>query len=113
MAEEAQEKYLYKIVSKEHWQESQKQKVLSLSSDDDAFIHFSKEDQLQRICDKYWAHVPEYMVLKVDTAKLPGDMVFEANPGGTAKYYHLYNGSIPFEAVISSKVIKSKNIPSQ
>ena len=45
-------------------------------------------------------------------------MVLEANPGGAAKYYHLYNGSIPLSAVISERSghaldikLKNRNSP--
>jgi len=99
--------YLYKVISKENWKQSQSAKSLALSLDDQAFIHFSKEDQLERITAKYWSSVPEYMLLKISTAKLPGKLVFEANPGGTSKYYHLYEGSIPLEAIVESKIIKN------
>lgn len=96
--------YLYKILSLRHWQASQNHPVLVLSADDHAFIHFSKEDQLERILTKYWADAPQFAVLKIDTSKLVGDMVYEANPGGSAKYYHLYNGYIPFKAIVESKI---------
>jgi len=99
--------YLYKILSTENWQASQEKNNLVLSSDDDAFIHFSTADQLERIASKYWAHVPEFVVLTIDTTQLPGAMVFEANPGGENKYYHLYNGSIPLIAVVDVKVRKN------
>lgn len=99
--------YLYKVISKENWAASQHAHYVQLSDDDSAFIHFSTEEQLPRITSKYWKDVPEYVVLKVDTARLPGNMVFEANPGGTSKYYHLYNGSIPMKAVVEAKIVKN------
>ena len=103
---EATPKFLYKILSKKDWEESQKQGNVKLDAADDAFIHFSREDQLERITGKYWAGIPEYYILKIDTEQLPGRMAFETNPGGSAKYYHLYNGSIPVTAVIDAKCIK-------
>lgn len=99
--------YLYKVLSIQNWEESQKADALTLSKDDEAFIHFSRDDQLERITSKYWAHVPKYVVLKVDTSKLSGKMVYEANPGGTSKYYHLYDGSIPLEAIAESQIVKN------
>lgn len=97
--------FLYKVLSMENWEESQKAEALALSKDDEAFIHFSRDDQLERITSKYWADVPRYVVLKVNTSKLPGKMVYEANPGGTSKYYHLYDGSIPLEAIAESQIV--------
>ncbi len=99
--------YLYKVLSLENWEASQSALSLQLSKDDDAFIHFSRDDQLERITSKYWANASEYIVLKVETAKLAGKLVYEANPGGTSQYYHLYDGSIPLEAIAESKTVKN------
>lgn len=90
---------LYKILSQENWEKSQGKEKLVLSSDDDAFVHFSTGDQLQRILDKYWANRTDYVVLEVDPEALKGRLVFETNPGGVQKYWHLYEGFIPLTAV--------------
>ena len=103
-------KQLYKILSLRHWQATQSRKALVLSSEDDAFIHFSMEDQLDRILTKYWSDKPQYVVLKIDTNKLQGNLVYETNPGGSAKYYHLYQGHIPFDAIVEAKVVYQKPI---
>ncbi|MBA3603000.1 MAG: DUF952 domain-containing protein [Parachlamydiaceae bacterium] len=99
-------KFLYKVLSEKHWTDSQQNKVVMLSDMDDDFIHLSKEDQLDRIIHKYWANVPKIIVLKLDTTKLQGEMVYEANPGGLSKYYHLYKGVIPLSSVAEVKVIE-------
>ncbi len=101
-------KFLYKIISLENWETSQAQSTVQLAPDDADFVHLAREDQLGGILGKYWNSVPEYVLLKLDTSKLHGRWAYEANPGGTAKYYHLYGGSIPFEAIAESKVIKQK-----
>lgn len=103
MESEPVPKYLYKILSIEDWKESQKSQKVKLPSEDSNFIHFSTEDQLDRILKKYWAHHQVYVILKVDTSKLPGKLVFESNPGGTTKYYHLYDGEIPMKAVVETE----------
>lgn len=69
-------------------------------------LYTSKEDQLDRIIEKYWTDTPEFIVLKIYIDKLPGRLVYEANPGGSNKYYHLYNGSIPLNAVFELKTIR-------
>lgn len=97
---------LYKVLSVEDWKQSQGRESVKLTDADQDFIHLAKKDQLDRIVGKYWDKVPEYVVLTIDTTKLPGKLVFEANPGGENKYYHLYGGSIPLKAVIESKTIK-------
>lgn len=94
------EKYLYKILSLEDWMMSGD--LIHLSAADHNFIHFSTEEQLPKIIDKYWSDVPEFIILKIETQKLTGNLIFETNPGGTTHYYHLYQGSIPRAAVIES-----------
>lgn len=101
--EEPVPQYLYKAVSIENWDESQSD--VRLSGNDQKFVHFARTDQLNRILTKYWGEASEYMILKVETAKLPGKLVYESNPGGAAKYYHLYDGSIPMDAVAETKHI--------
>lgn len=109
MKENFAPQYLYKILSVEDWQASQKMKAVKLASGDEDFIHLSKEDQLARIINKYWAHLPEFIVLKILTSKLQGNLVLEANPGGTNQYYHLYNGSIPLDAVVEARTVFSNS----
>lgn len=97
--------FLYKVISKENWDDSRNKSELILSAEDGAFIHLSTQDQLERILSKYWANVPEYVVLKLETKTLKGSLVLEANPGGTNRYWHLYDGSIPADSIVESKVV--------
>ncbi|MBI5346074.1 MAG: DUF952 domain-containing protein [Chlamydiae bacterium] len=99
-------KYLYKILSKENWQKSQLLPFVYLSEMDKEFIHFSTEEQLDKIIQNFWSDVLEFVVLKIDTQKLIGNLVFESNPGGVNKYYHLYSGSIPIDAILEFKILK-------
>ncbi|MBA3238829.1 MAG: peptide deformylase [Parachlamydiaceae bacterium] len=98
-------KYLYKILSLRLWDASQKNAHLVLSAEDEAFIHLSTKSQLNNILKKYWSNIPQFVVLKVETSKLHGKLVYETNPGGTSKYYHLYQGLIPLNSVIEAKTI--------
>lgn len=92
-------KYLYKVLSLENWKKSEAKMYIALPKEDFAFIHFSTAGQLDRIIEKFWSNAPAYVVLKIDVNKLIGKLVFEANPGGTNKYYHLYDGHIPMNAI--------------
>jgi uncharacterized protein (DUF952 family) len=100
--------FLYKVLTSEDWKKSQSQNSVILSKDDQDFIHLATEEQLPRITGKYWSKVPEYVVLKLDTNQLSGRLVYEVNPGGENKYYHLYQGSIPLKAVLEAIVVNSK-----
>lgn len=92
--------FVYKILSKQDWIESKQLGYLKPQLNDDKFIHLSEHDQVTRIIKKYWLHVDEVLIAKIDATKMIGQLVKEANPGGTNTYYHLYNGKIPLDAVI-------------
>jgi peptide deformylase len=103
-------KYIYKILSLRNWQATQNSKAIQLSAEDDAFVHFSTEDQLEKIIGKYWADAPQVVILKIDSNKLEGELAFERNAGGTTKYYHLYNGFIPFNSIVESRIVYQQPI---
>lgn len=102
--------YLYKILSLRNWQATQNRKTVALSADDDVFIHFSTEDQIEKIIEKYWSEAPQFVILKIDRSKLEGRLVYETNVGGTTKYFHLYDGFIPFSAILESKIVYRQSI---
>jgi uncharacterized protein (DUF952 family) len=92
-------KQLYKLVSLAQWEESQQSDRLVLDETDGAFIHLATEEQWPAIARKYWAG-RSLVVLQVATDKLVGKLIFETNPGGSGtKYYHLYEGYVPLEAI--------------
>ncbi len=94
-------KYLYKIVSKEQWEESLCQNQVVLGSIDRDFIHLAKEEQVDSVVQKFWNN-KGYMILKLDPQKFIGRLVYEKNPGGSNLYYHLYDGWIPLDAVVDA-----------
>ncbi|MFT5319745.1 MAG: hypothetical protein ACI8RA_003027 [Chlamydiales bacterium] len=102
-----QSKYLYKVLTKDRWVESQNKERLILGPIDDDFIHFSEEHQLDHVIKKFFSDDQKVVVLKIDVSLLKGRLVRESNPGGSNKYFHLYEGFIPFDAVISSEVFLS------
>lgn len=93
--------YLYKIVSPEQWQHSLSQSQIALSSTDKEFIHLATEDQVSNVVKKFWSG-KDYIILKITSEKLEGCLIYETNPGGINKYFHLYDGNIPFEAVVEA-----------
>lgn len=105
MPHETTPRFLFKIITLEQWNSSKEQDRLELGSDDALFIHLATENQLDRITEKYWTSVPSYIILKIESQALFGDLRLEANEGGQNRYYHLYNGFIPLEAVVESRLI--------
>lgn len=99
-------KYLYKIVSSETWDLSQKEKSVPLASIDKDFVHLAEEGQVDRIAKKFFPGKKSVNILKLNTKLLPGRLVYESNPGGETKYWHLYEGSLPLNSVESSEMHK-------
>jgi len=104
--------FLYKIMSLRYWHASQSRNNVTLSAEDDAFIHFSTEDQLEKTIAKFWSQIPQYVILKIETGKLAGKWAFETNPGGTTQYYHLYNGFIPMKSIAEAKIVYREPVDS-
>lgn len=90
--------YLYKIVSNEQWKESLVENRIPCSEMDSDFIHMAKEDQIANVVQKFWSG-QDHIILKISVKKLVGRLVYETNPGKSTKYYHLYEGYIPLDAV--------------
>lgn len=99
-------KYLYKVISEQQWEESQKREDIVLAPMDHHFIHFATEQQVSHVTKKFWEN-KNYIILKVETHKLKGRLVYETNPGGMVKYYHLYDGKIPRDTVVETTLVKS------
>ncbi len=93
--------YLYKIMSPEDWQSSKQNNQIVNSPYDKEFIHLAKEDQVQYVVQKFW-NGKSYVILKLNPKKFIGRLMYETNPGGSTKYFHLYDGTIPLDAVIET-----------
>ncbi len=91
--------YLYKIVSKEAWSRTLFTGQLELSEMDEAFVHLATEEQLSHVEIKFWSD-EAHMILKIDLNRVTGELIYETNPGGSNKYFHLYEGNIPLEAIL-------------
>lgn len=99
--------HLYKILSLTAWTASQGQERLALGPDDARFIHLAEAHQIERIARKFFSGEPEVVVVELDPTQFVGRLVLEANPGGSQRYYHLYEGYIPQAAVVSHRVLKN------
>lgn len=100
--------YVYKILTPAEWQHSQDKAFVVLSGIDveSLFIHLAEEKNYEEIAKRFANGATEAVILKLNPAKLTGRLVKETNPGDPTKYYHLYDGSIPMDAVVSVSVLK-------
>ena len=106
-SDEETPEYLYKVVSPVEWIASQAKGEIIPSSTDKDFIHLATEAQVPHVTQKFWKD-QDYVLLKLIPSQFQGRLVFETNPGGTTKYYHLYEGKIPLDAVDSSTTQEKK-----
>lgn len=97
-AEMAIPTYLYIILQKNAWQKSIQEKVLLLGPENKQFIHLATDEQIPQITEKFFKGI-DYVILKIETKKMVGRLVYETNPGGSNKYFHLYEGVIPLESI--------------
>jgi uncharacterized protein (DUF952 family) len=107
----AEPEFLYKIISIEDWRKTELTRQVVKTNVDKDFIHLATEDQICSIVQKFWKD-QNYVILKfnIDELKKLKDLRYETNPGGTTYYYHLYGGSIPFEAIQEAKEVDQQRI---
>ena len=110
-------KYIYKICTKEEWEEAKKKGKYEGSKKDkeDGFIHFSDKEQLKETLKKFFFKQKNLTLLKIDALKLK-NLIYEQVSDGNM-FPHLYE---PFEIsnVIHEYKIEigesgSHNIPSE
>jgi uncharacterized protein (DUF952 family) len=90
--------FLYKIIYPGQWAASQTSDRVSLGPEDKEFIHLAMEQQLSALVKKQWI-LKHFILLQLATELIPGRFVLETNPGGKDKYYHLYDGYLPLDAI--------------
>jgi len=69
---------------------------------DEGFIHFSNPDQVERTARKFYAEVPDLVILTVAVDALPSGMSLRdepGDPGSDGLFPHLY-AALPVDAVI-------------
>ena len=110
-------KYIYKICTKEEWEEAKKKGKYEGSKKDkeDGFIHFSDKEQLKETLKKFFFKQKNLTLLKIDALKLK-NLIYEQVSDGNM-FPHLYE---PFEISTVIAVYKidlsengSHNIPSE
>ena len=87
-------KYVYKICTKEEWEEAKKKGKYEGSKKDkeDGFIHCSDKEQLKETFNKFFFKQKNLILLKIDALKLK-NLIYEQVSDGNM-FPHLYG---PFE----------------
>ena len=87
----AQQKLIYKIVSKTMWDKAEAASVFEGASIDleDGYIHFSTAEQAEETAAKHFAGQNDLLLVAVDASSLGDALKWEASRGG-ALFPHLY-----------------------
>jgi uncharacterized protein (DUF952 family) len=94
--------FIYHIVLPEKWETVKHNSSYAADSlETEGFIHCSYDRQLEGVIGRYYADVPELVILTIDPMKLKSGLVEEASTGGEI-YPHIY-GPINLDAVISAE----------
>jgi glutathione S-transferase len=69
--------------------------------DEEGFIHFSNPDQVERTYGKFYADVPDLVLLTVDVDRLGEPSIVDepGDPGSDVLFPHLYR-PLPVDAVV-------------
>ncbi len=92
---------IYKIASRQDWDDASKQGAYRGSADDlrDGFIHFSTRDQLAETARKHFAGRNDLVLIAIDPLPLGQALKWEASRGG-ALFPHLY-ADLPTASALS------------
>ena len=84
-------KYIYKIIDTDEWQKArEKGSYLGSKKDnEDGYIHFSEQEQVEGTLKKYYSNKKNLTLLKVDTLKLENLLWEQASDGNM--FPHLYS----------------------
>lgn len=76
--------------------------TLGRTLEQEGFIHASREDQWRGVRTRFYADVPEELVLlEIDPERLTSPVVVEEVPGTDEKFPHIY-GPINLDAVVAA-----------
>lgn len=93
---------IYHITTKPAWKEAQEKRVyIPATFEQDEFIHCSDHYQVESTANRFYADVPDLIVLEIDPDKLEAELVYENLEGGAMLFPHLY-GFLNLDAVVSS-----------
>lgn len=98
---------LYHIVTPSEWENYQDQEnYFSPTFEQEGFIHLSEKHQVEGVLSRYYAGVPEVLLLHLDKEKLHSKVVYEPAPNQEL-FPHLY-GAINKSAIIEivSRVVE-------
>ncbi|GAB3778726.1 DUF952 domain-containing protein [Spirosoma horti] len=95
---------IYHIVSATDWATQESQPSYEAASlQTEGFIHLSTKEQVAGTLNRYYQHVPDLLLLHVDTDKLTSDLRYE-RATNQELFPHLY-GPLNKEAIVQIETL--------
>lgn len=93
------ERIIYHIVSVATWAGQETATAYEADSlQTEGFIHLSRKEQVDGVLNRYYQHVPDLLLLHVDSTKLKNELRYEASTNDEL-FPHLY-GPLNKEAIV-------------
>ncbi|MGI9017717.1 MAG: DUF952 domain-containing protein [Euzebya sp.] len=91
--------YVLHAIGRKEWNKAG-DPVRPSSLDDEGFIHFSTPAQIAEVCNIHYFGRRDLMLLVIDPARLPEQLVWEDSYDAGQEFPHLY-APLPREAVLT------------
>ena len=103
------DRYIYKVLTLDHWTEFQRHASFKGSPVDleDGYIHLSCAGQLEETLNKWYAGQSEVALLQVKAPEVEADIKYEVSRGG-AEFPHLF-ADLPLTAIAQVWLVSPKN----
>ena len=91
---------IYHVVSKANWQKFENvAEYVAESLQSEGFIHCSTEAQTAGVLERYYANVPNLLLLHIEEQYLRSELKYEPSPDGSDLFPHVF-GPINRDAIV-------------
>lgn len=91
---------IYHVVSKANWQKFENEaEYVAESLQLEGFIHCSTEAQTAGVLERYYAKVPDLLLLHIEEQYLRSELKYEPSPDGSDLFPHVF-GPINRDAIV-------------
>lgn len=101
---------LYHITDQSHWIKHESETFyIPPNYLADGFIHCSTGDQVLTVAEKYYADVPNLLLLKIDEKLVSAAIVLENLERGEEKFPHIY-GHLEKQAIVGVAILERNSL---
>ena len=111
---QAYEAMIFHITDTETWATSQQRgehtgSTRGIDLAEEGYIHCSTAEQWPGVIDRYYAGVPDLILLHIDEQRLASPLVYEQPPGAAQVFPHVY-GAINLDAVLAAERLEPMDL---